>query len=119
MKLAVTRHHLASSPTGMARKDSLAYFEIPFQGWLDGTWFEQFGPDDADGYLSVLEAAADTWNENDIVYGACFHDWTMIHYHEADGAGSAGSSNTPWIGARRSCPIRSTTRSRWSGPRAS
>jgi peptidoglycan/xylan/chitin deacetylase (PgdA/CDA1 family) len=58
--------------------------EIPFQGWLDATWFEQNGPTDADGYLAVLTAAVDKVRADDLVYGVCFHDWAMVHYHEAE-----------------------------------
>ncbi len=57
--------------------------EIPFQGWLDATWFEQFGPDNSEGYLEILKSAVDTIERENLVYGVCFHDWAMVHYHEA------------------------------------
>lgn len=60
--------------------------EMPFQGWLDGTWFEQFGRDDADGYVQVLTAAVDEIAEKNLVYGVCFHDWAVLHYKEAERA---------------------------------
>jgi peptidoglycan/xylan/chitin deacetylase (PgdA/CDA1 family) len=58
--------------------------EIPFQGWLDGTWFEEFGIDRGREYAAVLVASADEAARADGVYGACFHDWAQIRYGEAE-----------------------------------
>jgi hypothetical protein len=58
--------------------------EIPFQGWLDGTWFEEFGIDRGREYAEVLVASADEAAQADGVYGACFHDWAQIRYGEAE-----------------------------------
>lgn len=58
--------------------------EIPFQGWLDGTWFEEFGIDRGREYAEVLVASADEAARSDGVYGACFHDWAQIRYGEAE-----------------------------------
>jgi peptidoglycan/xylan/chitin deacetylase (PgdA/CDA1 family) len=84
------RNEQGGNPTPFDRQpfwyDQQGYadiLEIPFQGWLDATWFEQFGPDDADGYVAVLKQAADLILQQDLVYGVCFHDWAMIHYQEA------------------------------------
>ena len=33
--------------------------EIPFQHWLDGTWFEEFGIDRGAEFAGVLEGAID------------------------------------------------------------
>jgi peptidoglycan/xylan/chitin deacetylase (PgdA/CDA1 family) len=64
--------------------------EIPFQGWLDGTWFEEYGIDRADGYADVLRASIDEIVDGDLVYGACFHDWAQIRYREAETGWVAG-----------------------------
>ncbi len=56
--------------------------EIPFQGWLDGVWFEDKGIHRGREYARVLRAAVDEIIEGDLVYGACFHDWTMLRYDE-------------------------------------
>jgi peptidoglycan/xylan/chitin deacetylase (PgdA/CDA1 family) len=65
-------------------------FEIPFQGWLDGTWFEEFGIDQYDGYAAVLRGAVDEIVADDLVYGACFHDWAQIRYRETEHRWLAG-----------------------------
>ena len=41
--------------------------EIPFQGWLDGTWFEEYGIDRADDYAAVLRATIDEIVADDLV----------------------------------------------------
>lgn len=56
--------------------------EIPFQFWLDGIWFEQFGPEKGTEFREVLKSGIDEIVERDLVYGACFHDWCMPHYNE-------------------------------------
>jgi peptidoglycan/xylan/chitin deacetylase (PgdA/CDA1 family) len=53
-------------------------FEIPFQFWLDVIWFDQHGYDSGPAYLDALKGAVDVVAEQDIVYGACFHDWVAI-----------------------------------------
>ena len=57
--------------------------EIPFQHWLDGFWFEEFGIDRGDDFLEVLKEGVDEIVEKNLVYGACFHEWAMIRYDEA------------------------------------
>ena len=57
--------------------------EIPFQGWLDGVWFEDKGIHLGREYAEVLRDSIDEIVEGDLVYGACFHDWTMLRYDEA------------------------------------
>lgn len=56
--------------------------ELPFQYWLDGFWFEQYGRDRGAEFLEVLKAGVDEIAENDQVYGACFHEWAMLLYNE-------------------------------------
>ena len=56
--------------------------EIPFQFWLDTTWFEVHGPENGEGYLSVLKSAVDEIVREDLVYGVCFHDHAMLRYRE-------------------------------------
>jgi hypothetical protein len=58
--------------------------EIPFQGWLDGTWFEEFGIDRGTDYADVLRQSIDEIVADDLVYGACFHDWAQIRYRETE-----------------------------------
>lgn len=58
--------------------------EIPFQGWLDGTWFEEHGIDRGRQYADVLVDSADEAARIGGVYGACFHDWAQIRYHESE-----------------------------------
>ena len=57
--------------------------EIPFQGWLDGIWFEANGIDNGSGYADVLSRSIDEIVAGDLVYGGCYHDWAMIRYDEA------------------------------------
>jgi len=52
--------------------------ELPFQFWLDVVWFDQHGYDTGPRYLEALKGAVDEVAEHDLVYGACFHDWTLI-----------------------------------------
>jgi peptidoglycan/xylan/chitin deacetylase (PgdA/CDA1 family) len=52
--------------------------ELPFQFWLDGIWFDEHGYDTGDAYRRALEAVVDTVAQRDIVFGACFHDWTLL-----------------------------------------
>lgn len=56
--------------------------EIPFQFWLDGTWFPTHGHEKGREFLQALKGAIDEIVENDWVYGACFHDWAMLVYDE-------------------------------------
>jgi len=52
--------------------------ELPFQFWLDVVWFDQHGYDTGSAFLEALKGAVDEVAENDLVYGACFHDWVML-----------------------------------------
>ena len=56
--------------------------EIPFQFWLDGTWFPVHGNDRGLEFIEALKAVIDYIIEHDLVYGVCFHDWAMLHYNE-------------------------------------
>ena len=58
--------------------------ELPFQFWLDGIWFDQHGYDSGESYLRALRGAVDEIVEQDLVYGACFHDWVMLASREED-----------------------------------
>lgn len=58
--------------------------ELPFQGWLDGTWFEEFGIDRGRDFGEVISASADEAAGLGGVYGVCFHDWAMVRYREAE-----------------------------------
>jgi peptidoglycan/xylan/chitin deacetylase (PgdA/CDA1 family) len=58
--------------------------EIPFQHWLDGTWFEEFGIDRGVEFADVLRAGIDEIVAGDLVYGACFHDWAQLRYREPE-----------------------------------
>lgn len=64
--------------------------EIPFQGWLDGTWFEEYGIDRGTAFAAVLRETVDEIVANDWVYGACFHDWAQLRYREDE---------THWVAA--------------------
>ena len=52
--------------------------ELPFQFWLDVVWFDQHGYDTGPAFLEALKGAVDEVADNDLVYGACFHDWVML-----------------------------------------
>jgi peptidoglycan/xylan/chitin deacetylase (PgdA/CDA1 family) len=52
--------------------------EVPFQFWLDVVWFDQHGWDSGPAFLEALKGAVDEIAENELVYGACFHDWVML-----------------------------------------
>lgn len=56
--------------------------ELPFQFWLDGTWFEQYGLDQGVEFGSALAGAVDEAIADDLVYGVCFHEWAMLRYAE-------------------------------------
>ena len=56
--------------------------ELPFQHWLDGIWFEEFGRDRGADFLEVLKAGIDEIVQADSVYGVCFHEWAMLLYDE-------------------------------------
>jgi peptidoglycan/xylan/chitin deacetylase (PgdA/CDA1 family) len=58
--------------------------EIPFQHWLDGTWFEEFGIERGEEFAAVLRDAIDEIVRDDLVYGACFHDWAQLRYRERE-----------------------------------
>lgn len=62
--------------------------ELPFQHWLDGFWFEEYGIDRGREFLEVLKEGIDEIVEKDLVYGACFHEWAMLRYDE-EGTGWA------------------------------
>jgi hypothetical protein len=65
-------------------------FEIPFQGWFDGLWFEEHGIDKGVEYAGVLRDTVDAVVAQDLVYGACFHDWAQIRYRETETRWVAG-----------------------------
>lgn len=52
--------------------------ELPFQFWLDVVWFDQHGYDTGPAYLEALKGAVDVVAAEDLVYGACFHDWVAL-----------------------------------------
>lgn len=56
--------------------------ELPFQYWLDGFWFEINGRDRGAEFRDVLKTAVDEIVDEDLVYGACFHEWAMLLYDE-------------------------------------
>jgi hypothetical protein len=58
--------------------------EIPFQHWLDAVWFEANGVELGREFGEVLKAGVDEAIRDDLVYGACFHDWTMLRYREEE-----------------------------------
>ncbi|MFQ5427312.1 MAG: hypothetical protein ACE5EV_09535 [Gaiellales bacterium] len=62
--------------------------EIPAQFWLDAIWFDRHGWDRGPGYLDALRSAVDHIAENDLVYGACFHEWAVL---------SANERRTGWL----------------------
>jgi peptidoglycan/xylan/chitin deacetylase (PgdA/CDA1 family) len=53
-------------------------FELPFQFWLDVVWFDQHGYDSGPALLEALKGAVDEVVKDDLVYGACFHDWVAV-----------------------------------------
>jgi hypothetical protein len=52
--------------------------ELPFQFWLDVVWFDQHGYDTGPAFLEALKGAVDEVVKDDLVYGACFHDWVAV-----------------------------------------
>jgi peptidoglycan/xylan/chitin deacetylase (PgdA/CDA1 family) len=60
--------------------------EIPFQYWLDANWFEAYGRDRGRDFRGILRQAIDEIVAEDLVYGACFHDWTQVAYRETETA---------------------------------
>src|SRR5262245_5089528 len=56
--------------------------ELPFQFWLDVVWLDQPGYDSGPELLEALKGAVDEVVEDDLVYGACFHDWVAVASHE-------------------------------------
>jgi hypothetical protein len=57
--------------------------ELPFQFWLDVVWFDRHGYDTGPALLDALRGAVDEVADGGLVYGACFHDWTMLASDEA------------------------------------
>ena len=57
--------------------------ELPFQFWLDVVWFDTHGYDTGPALLDALRGAVDHVAKEDLVYGACFHDWVAIASDEA------------------------------------
>ena len=74
---------LTVQPFWYAEQGFPALLEIPFQHWLDAVWFEANGPERGEAFGEVLKEAVDESLEGGLVYGACFHDWTMLRYDEA------------------------------------
>jgi peptidoglycan/xylan/chitin deacetylase (PgdA/CDA1 family) len=58
--------------------------ELPFQFWLDVVWFDTHGYDTGPQLLEALRGAVDQVAEQDLVYGACFHDWVMLASREQE-----------------------------------
>ena len=56
--------------------------ELPFQFWLDVVWFDTHGYDTGPQLLAALKGAVDEVVANDLVYGACFHDWVAVASRE-------------------------------------
>ena len=56
---ASTRHPLSVQPFWYGEQGYPDLLEIPFQHWLDGTWFEEYGIDRGAEFAGVLEAAID------------------------------------------------------------
>jgi hypothetical protein len=79
---------LSVQPFWYAEQGFPDLLEIPFQHWLDGTWFEEFGIDRGVEFAAVLGEAIDEIVRDDLVYGACFHDWAVL---------SANEEGTGWI----------------------
>ena len=67
-----------------------ALLEIPFQHWLDAVWFEANGRELGREFGEVLKSGVDEAIGEDQIYGACFHDWTMLRYREEE---------TGWVSA--------------------
>ncbi len=63
--------------------------EIPAQFWLDAIWFDVHGWGEGGRFLAALRGAVDEVIERDLVFGVCFHDWTVL---------SADEEGTGWIG---------------------
>ena len=62
--------------------------EIPFQFWLDGVWFDQYGYREGRAFGRALAGAIDEIAGTDTVWGTAFHEWVAV---EADEEG------TGWI----------------------
>lgn len=75
---------LTVQPFWYAEQGHPDLLEIPFQHWLDGTWFEEFGIDRGKEFASVLKSAIDEIVRDDLVHGACFHDWAQLRYREVE-----------------------------------
>lgn len=69
---------LAVQPFTYAEEGFADILELPFQFWLDGIWFDEHGYDSGDAYRRALEGLVDSIVDRDVVFGACFHDWTML-----------------------------------------
>ncbi len=74
--------------------------EIPFQHWLDAVWFEANGRSRGEAFGEVLKDGLDEAISQNLVYGACFHDWTMLRYREEE---------TGWVAALLSHAAASAT----------
>jgi peptidoglycan/xylan/chitin deacetylase (PgdA/CDA1 family) len=57
-------------------------FEIPFQFWLDGIWFDVNGYDQGAGFRRALEEAIDVVAERDLVFATAFHEWVAVVANE-------------------------------------
>jgi peptidoglycan/xylan/chitin deacetylase (PgdA/CDA1 family) len=75
---------LSVQPFWYAEQGFPDLLEIPFQHWLDGTWFEEYGIERGTEFADVLRQAIDEIVRDDLVYGACFHDWAQLRYREAE-----------------------------------
>jgi peptidoglycan/xylan/chitin deacetylase (PgdA/CDA1 family) len=57
--------------------------ELPFQFWLDAIWFDRHGYENGAGFRAALCGAVDEIADTELVYGACFHEWTVLAADEA------------------------------------
>jgi peptidoglycan/xylan/chitin deacetylase (PgdA/CDA1 family) len=75
---------LSVQPFWYAEQGFPDLLEIPFPHWLDGTWFEEHGIERGAESADVLRQAIDEIVRDDLVYGACFHDWAQLRYRETE-----------------------------------
>ena len=75
-------------PFNYAEEGYPGLLEIPFQFWLDGVWFDQYGYREGRAFGRALAGAIDEIAGTDTVWGTAFHEWVAV---EADEEG------TGWI----------------------
>ena len=57
-------------------------FEIPFQFWLDGVWFDVNGYGEGRAFGRALREAIDVIAEADLVFATAFHEWCAVEANE-------------------------------------